>query len=74
MDPSSAGQALVLFRQAHAATLASFDNEAVVNGLKAVAALVERSRIFDALRMIRALFDVESDVLALGEDEPSKAA
>lgn len=74
MDPSSAGQALVLFRQAHAATLASFDNEAVVNGLKAVAALVERSRIFEALRMIRALFDVESDVLVLGEDEPSKAA
>lgn len=82
MDPPHAAMARDLFRRAHIATLVTFQNEAVQNGLKAVAELVERERVFDSLRMIRALFDLEADVLAdtvadraAGvDDKPSKAA
>ncbi|KAB2869542.1 MAG: flagellar biosynthesis repressor FlbT [Bauldia sp.] len=74
VDPVNAAEALALFRRVHASTLQSFDNEAVVNGLKAAAALVDRNRIFEALRMIRTLFDIEEEILARGDDESPKAA
>ena len=74
VDPVNAAEALALFRRVHASTLQSFDNESVVNGLKAAAALVDRNRIFEALRMIRTLFDIEEEILARGDDESPKAA
>ena len=74
VDPVNAAEALALFRRVHASTLQSFDNEAVVNGLKAAAALVDRNHIFEALRMIRTLFDIEEEILARGDDESPKAA
>ena len=76
MDPPNAKMALDLFRRAHIATLVTFQNEGVLNGLRAVAELVERERFFDALRMMRALFDLEADVLAGAgaADTASKAA
>ncbi len=76
MDPPNAKMALDLFRRAHIATLVTFQNEGVLNGLRAVAELVERERFFDALRMMRALFDLEADVLAVAgaADTASKAA
>jgi flagellar protein FlbT len=74
VDPVNAAEALALFRRVHASMLQSFDNEAVVNGLRAAAALVDRNRIFEALRMIRTLFDIEEEILARGDEESSKAA
>ena len=74
MDPTNAPAALTLFHQVYSSTLASFSNRRVVDGLKEVIALVERKRIFDALRTIRTLFDVEAELLADSNTAPSKAA
>lgn len=74
IDPTNAAEALTLFHRACSSTLLSFSNEAVVNGLKAAAELVERKRVFEALRLIRALFHIEDELLDGTDSKPSKAA
>lgn len=75
IDPASSERTLSVFRDLHAATLASFSNEEIVSGLRNAAELVEFGRPFDALKIMRALFPIESNVMA-GELQhaPTEAA
>jgi flagellar protein FlbT len=75
IDPASAERALAMFKELHAATSKSFSNDEIVAGLKAVAEMVDAGRTFDALKVIRGLFPIESAILAGGaKATPTQAA
>jgi len=66
VDPLNATRARTLFEHMHPSTLASFSNATVSAGLTSAAALVASGRIFDALRTIRSLFEIEDEILSSG--------
>jgi flagellar biosynthesis repressor protein FlbT len=75
IDPASAERALMVFRDLHLSTINSFVDEEIVAGLRNVSQLVESSRPFDALKVIRSLFAAESQVLKRGaKAAPSQAS
>lgn len=74
IDPSSADKALAVFRDLFAATLESFTNSEISQGLKSVAEMVEAGRPFDALKIIRGLYPVESAVLSASVSSPPPRA
>lgn len=75
IDPASADRALAVFRDLHAATIATFSNEDVVLGLRNVAELVDSGRPFDALKVIRSLFPLEAAIMEGGAKvAPTQAA
>jgi flagellar protein FlbT len=74
MDPKNAKATLALFRHVLEATQAAFTSEIVVSELRTVATLVEENRAFDALRLIRALFDTEAEILSPSRQNPQHAA
>lgn len=63
IDPSHAWAARELFVKSHGLMMASFDDAEIRAGLEAVDRLVSDNRLFDALKMIRSLFDAEAAVL-----------
>jgi flagellar biosynthesis repressor protein FlbT len=75
IDPASAERALMVFRDLHLSTINAFVDEEIVAGLRNVSHLVESSRPFDALKVIRSLFAAESQVLKRGaKAAPSQAS
>src|SRR5688500_15653783 len=66
IDPASAERALMVFRDLHLSTINAFVDEEIVAGLRNVSHLVESSRPFEALKVIRSLFAAESQVLKRG--------
>jgi flagellar biosynthesis repressor protein FlbT len=75
IDPASAERALMVFRDLHLGTINSFVDEEIVAGLRNVSYLVESSRPFEALKVIRSLFAAESQVLKRGaKAAPSQAS
>jgi Flagellar biosynthesis regulator FlbT len=74
IDPSSADKALSVFKDLFAATLESFSNEEIVQGLQEVSTMVETGRPFDALKIIRGLYPIESAVLSGLSMPPHQAA
>ncbi|QIG49905.1 flagellar biosynthesis repressor FlbT [Nordella sp. HKS 07] len=64
MDPATAPQSLSLYREFHAASLAAFENAAILAELKFIDGLVTNGRTFEALKALRALFPRESEILA----------
>ncbi len=70
IDPGSAERARIMFRDLYMATLTSFDNNEILSGLKSVAEMVEGGRTFDALKVIRGLFLLESGVLSSSANVP----
>ena len=68
MDPVNAERARSLFRDLYASTIASFSNEAVIAGLRVIAAHVAADRTFDALRAIRGLYALEAEIMAERND------
>jgi flagellar biosynthesis repressor protein FlbT len=75
IDPASAERALMVFRDLHLSTINSFVDEEIVAGLRNVSYLVESSRPFEALKVIRSLFAAESQVLKRGaKAAPSQAS
>jgi flagellar biosynthesis repressor protein FlbT len=63
MDPRNGEATRTLFWELYDSTAQSFNNEAIADGLKLVASLVEASRTFEALRSTRALFAIEENIL-----------
>lgn len=64
IDPASAERATAMFKDLHAATISSFSNEEVIAGLRSVSDMVAAGRTFDALKVLRGLFPIESTILA----------
>ena len=74
MDPSNADNTRALFKHIFNATLESFNNDAIIGGLKVVETLVDSNRPFEALRAIRGLYPLEAAVLPEGAKALSAAA
>lgn len=73
IDPRNAESARHLFHRQFSALVQTFQNEAVLKGLEAIAQQVIAGRTFEALRTLRGLFPLEDAILA-GADAPIKAA
>ena len=63
MDPSMAPQTLALFKQFLSASLAAFENPAILAELKFIDGLVASGKSFEALRCLRGLFPQEQLIL-----------
>ena len=64
MDPNSAASARKLFADLFAPLVTTFAASNELLGLEKVAECVATSRYFDALKILRSLFDVEAEILA----------
>jgi len=64
MEPKSELIARQMYEQSHQALIMTFKCQDVLDGLVDAKSLVERNRIFEALRKIRTLFPIEDEILA----------
>ena len=71
MERDGAPLARQMFRTMLPATCEAFANSAVTAGLRAVEALVEADRAFEALKALRGLFPLEAEMM---EKAPVEAA
>jgi len=74
MNPGDAAAAQEMFSESVRRTIETFENDAVVTGLKNAASLVQLNRIFEALKIIRSLFAVESSIIDGTISSPERAA
>lgn len=70
MDPSVSDDAQVLFKDMVKGLLSSLENRELVEGVKAVDIEVSTGKNFQALKTLRGLFDIETEVL----ESPSVSA
>lgn len=66
MNPGDAAEARNMFRRSLPLFLACFRNEQILATLKHVDRLVAENHVYDALKLIRALFPLEASILAEG--------
>jgi flagellar protein FlbT len=74
MNPGDAAAAHEMFKESIRRTIDTFDQEDVLIGLKNAAHLVQMNRIFEALRAIRNLFQIETDIMNGTALSPDQAA
>lgn len=76
MSPSEKPTALKLYKDSVTALLATFENHAILQGLKDIDVMVSEDHPFEALKALRALFEVEDEILARkrGERKSSHTA
>jgi len=63
IEPQAGALARQLYEEQHKGLLAVYRNQDVLEGLVAVKQNIERGKVFEALKRIRALFPVEDDVM-----------
>ncbi|NIX78412.1 flagellar biosynthesis repressor FlbT [Microvirga terricola] len=75
IDPSNSEKAKSVYEDLHRETQKLFTHREIINGLKHAAEMIDAGRAFDALKIIRGLFVMESAILP-GEPEakPIQAA
>ncbi|HEY1943968.1 MAG TPA: flagellar biosynthesis repressor FlbT [Roseiarcus sp.] len=74
MDPSAVETATTLSRRLIEGALQVFQNPALLAGLKTIAAQIERSRNFEALKTLRGLFPLEESEMARAASSPPQHA
>jgi flagellar biosynthesis repressor protein FlbT len=67
MSPHDIEEAKAVYREQRRALLTVSENAEILGGLEAIEELIEAKRYYDALRRIRALFDVEQSILSGSE-------
>ena len=67
MSPHDVEEAKAIYRQQRSGLLAATENAEISDGLEQLEKLVEARRYYEALRKIRALFDVEQMILTGGD-------
>jgi flagellar biosynthesis repressor protein FlbT len=67
MSPHDVEEAKAIYRQQRFGLLAATENAEISDGLEQLEKLVEAKRYYEALRKIRALFDVEQMILTGGD-------
>jgi flagellar protein FlbT len=67
MSPHDIEEAKAVYREQRRALLTVSENAEILGGLEAIEELIEAKRYYDALRKIRALFDVEQSILSGSE-------
>lgn len=63
IDPANAAAARDMFAASMPLLRASFENRDVLDGLAHIEELVEKNRVFDALKSIRVLYPIEENIL-----------
>jgi flagellar protein FlbT len=63
MDPAATPGATALSRKLIDAASGTFETSEILAGLKTVDEMIKRSRYFDAMKMLRALFPLEQTVV-----------
>ncbi len=63
IEPTKAAQARRVFRDQLAGLMVTFSDESMVAALAQIGSLVDAERLFEALRVIRRLFLVETTIL-----------
>jgi flagellar protein FlbT len=63
MSPHDVTDARVVYREQRAALVDVSENAEILHGLQIIEGLVETKRYYDALRTVRALFDIEKSIL-----------
>jgi flagellar protein FlbT len=61
INPAEAGNAISVFRDLHASLLETYSDEEVKEGLVEARRLVEAGRMFEALKVVRNMFEVDGD-------------
>ena len=74
MEPATAAHTRVACSAMLAAEQATFDDSAILAGLKAVDICIEAERPFDALRLLRGMFAREDAILRATSHSPPCAA
>ena len=75
MNPNDSTEARAMCESAIRMTIAASANAGLATGLRAVQSLVDGNRTFEALKAVRALFPIESAILAAGQaSSPTQAA
>jgi flagellar biosynthesis repressor protein FlbT len=75
MNPHDTVKARGMCESAIRMTIAASGNAALATGLRAVQALVDGNRAFEALKAVRTLFPIEAEILAAEKaSSPTKAA
>lgn len=64
MQPQSRDMALQIYHSQHRELIAAFKDRDILDGLVEVKSLVLTGRTFDALKLIRSLYELEDDVLS----------
>ncbi|HYA73896.1 MAG TPA: flagellar biosynthesis repressor FlbT [Roseiarcus sp.] len=72
MDPGATAPATSLSRRLIASALTAFETPAIIAGLKTIAEQIDRSRHFEALKALRALFPLEEREMS-PDGAPSKS-
>jgi flagellar protein FlbT len=67
MSPHDVEEAKAVYRQQRSGLLAAAENAEILDGLEQIEKLVESKRYYEALRKIRALFEVEQLILTGGD-------
>ena len=73
MEPKSEQIARQMYEQSHQALIMTFKCQDVLDGLVEAKVLVERGRIFEALRKIRTLFPIEDEILGASNRASERA-
>jgi flagellar protein FlbT len=71
MNPGNAEQARDMFRQSLPLLLDSFRNEQILSSLKHIDRLVAEGHVYDALKTIRGLYNLEDEILYGGSKSPA---
>jgi flagellar protein FlbT len=74
MDPGAVEAAMTLSRRLIESALQAFQNPAIIAGLKSISAQLDRSRNFEALKSLRALFPLEEREMASAAASPETHA
>jgi flagellar protein FlbT len=69
MSPHDVEEAKAVYRQQRSGLLAATKNAEILDGLEHIEKVVESKRYYEALRRIRALFEIEQQIL-IGGDLP----
>jgi flagellar biosynthesis repressor protein FlbT len=64
IEPTQGEETYRMFERSHARLLAFFDNDRVTTALLSVKELIDRERLFEALKMLRALYPIEQEILS----------
>jgi flagellar protein FlbT len=67
MSPHDIEEAKAVYREQRRALLTVSENAEILRGLEATEELIEAKRYYDALKRIRALFDIEQSILSGSE-------
>ncbi|TCT07949.1 flagellar biosynthesis repressor FlbT [Aquabacter spiritensis] len=74
IDPRNAEAAHALFQRQLASLMTVFESDGMVAALAQVGLLIERNRLFEALRVIRPLFLLEDSILHTDRGPPTAPA